>query len=194
MEISQHQPSHPPVPDCGDFDIRITSDGIWHYRGSPIGRMALVRLFASVLKRDESGDYWLETPAERGRIQVDDAPFVAVELSVEGSGRGQRLLFRTNIDETVTADRLHPILLRRSPGGADSGDDSGNGRPYIRLRDGIEALIARPVYYALVDLVDEQLIEGNPQPGVWSSGTFFPLVPTSPGGARPAHLPNTDLS
>lgn len=189
MDISQYQPSLPPAPDCGDFDIRITSDGTWHYRGSPIARMALVRLFASVLKRDETGDYWLVTPVERGRIQVDDAPFVAVELSVEGSGREQNLLFRTKIDETVTADRLHPIQLRQSPDGADRHD----GRPYIHLRDGIEALIARPVYYALVDLADEQPIDGCLQPGVWSSGMFFPLVPTSSGGPRQAPLPRADL-
>lgn len=190
METSQYQPIPPPAPECGDFDIRITSDGTWHYRGSPIGRVALVRLFATALKRDESGGYWLETPAERGRIQVDDAPFVAVELSVEGSGRGQRLLFRTNLDDMVTADRLHSIYLRRSPGG----DDSHDGRPYIHLRDGIEALIARPVYYALVDLAVEQLVEGSPQQGVWSSGMFFPLVATVSDGLRPTALPSVDLS
>lgn len=194
MKISQYQPSRPPASECGDLDIRITSDGTWHYRGSPIGRMALVRLFASVLKRDETGDYWLETPAERGRIQVDDAPFVAVELRVEGNGREQRLLFRTNIDEMVTADWLHPIHLRHLPGDADSSDDRGHGRPYIHLRDGIEALIARPVYYALVDLVDEQPIRGSPQPGVWSCGTFFPLVATRPGGPGSRQLPSADVS
>lgn len=187
MEISQDQPLSPAAPDCGDFDIRITADGVWHYRGSPIGRIALVRLFASVLKRDEQGQFWLETPAERGRIQVDDAPFVAVELQVEGAGREQRLRFRTNIDETVTADAQHPIVLRRDPRAA-TGDDGETGRPYLRLRDGIEALIARPVYYALVELADEQLIAGRPQPGVWSCGTFFPLVPMLTAEPRQAHL------
>jgi hypothetical protein len=189
MEISQDQPLNPATSDCGDFDIRITADGVWHYRGSPIGRMALVRLFASVLKRDERGQFWLETPAERGRNQVDDAPFVAVELQVEGAGREQRLRFRTNIDEMVTADPHHPIHLRRGPRVAASGDDGEAGRPYIRLREGIEALIARPVYYALVELADEQLISGRPQPGVWSCGTFFPLVPILTDEPRQAHLP-----
>lgn len=171
-------PAAIPAETCGDFDIRIAADGTWHYRGSPIARMPLVRLFASVLKRDAAGDYWLETPVERGRIQVDDAPFVAVELDVEGTGHGQRLHFRTNIDDRVTADRLHPIQVRAA-GGAD--DDAG--RPYIRLRDGIEALIARPVYYALVDLAEEQPVDGRPQLGVWSAGEFFSLVPAATGTA-----------
>lgn len=189
MEISQDQPLSPAAPDCGDFDIRITADGAWHYRGSPIGRMALVRLFASVLKRDKEGQFWLETPAERGRIQVDDAPFVAVELQVEGSGRDQRLRFRTNIDGMVWADPAHPIRLRRDPRAVSSGEGSDTARPYIHLHDGIEALIARPVYYALVDLADEQLIDGTTQPGVWSCGAFFPLMADATGQAQPAPLP-----
>ena len=171
-------PAAVPAETCGDFDIRIAADGTWHYRGSPIARLPLVRLFASVLKRDAAGDYWLETPVERGRIQVDDAPFVAVELDVEGTGRGQRLHFRTNIDDRVTADRQHPIQVRAV---ADAGDA---GRPYIRLRDGIEALIARPVYYALVDLAEEQPVDGRPQLGVWSGGEFFSLVPTATDAAH----------
>ena len=189
MDKSQFQPSRPGAPECGDFDIRITPDGVWHYRGSPIGRMALVRLFASVLKRDDSGDYWLETPAERGRIQVDDAPFVAVELSVEGAGRGQRLMFRTNLDDMVTADRWHPIELRYSPCSPNRDD----GRPYIHLRDGIEALIARPVYYALVELAEEQLVNDHLEPGVWSAGMFFSLIPKLTDGLRQTELPGSEL-
>ena len=188
MEMSQDPPLNPVAPDCGDFNIRITADGVWHYRGSPIGRIALVRLFASVLKRDEQGQFWLETPAERGRIQVDDAPFVAVELQVEGAGREQRLRFRTNIDDMVSADPDHPIYLRRDPRAA-TGDDGEAGRPYIHLRDGIEALIARPVYYALVEMADEQLMDGRLQPGVWSCGTFFPLVANITDQPRQARLP-----
>ena len=165
-------PLQPAVNDCGGFDIRITPDGKWHYQGSPIARMGLVRLFASALKRDAAGDYWLETPAERGRIQVDDAPFVAVELSIEGTGRAQRLRFRTNIDETVTADGAHPIHLRPGPAGR-----AGALRPYLRLRGGLEALIARPVYYSLVDIAVERSVDGAAEIGVWSSGVFFPLAP-----------------
>lgn len=171
-------PQAAPAETCGDFDIRIATDGTWHYRGSPIGRLPLVRLFASVLKRDAAGDYWLETPVERGRIQVDDAPFVAVELDIEGAGRAQLLHFRTNIDDRVTADRQHPIQVR-----ATAGADDETGRPYIRLRDGIEALIARPVYYALVNLAEEQPVDGRPQLGVWSGGEFFSLVPVATGSA-----------
>lgn len=187
--MSQFQPSRPLAPECGDFDIRITPDGVWHYRGSPIGRQALVRLFASVLRRDGSGDYWLETPAERGRIQVDDAPFVAVEFRVEGAGRGQRLIFRTNLDDMVTADRSHPIELRYGSGALNCED----GRPYIHLRDGIEALIARPVYYALVEMAEEQLVNGRVEPGVWSSGTFFSLMPKLPDGLRQTDLPSSEI-
>ncbi len=172
-------PLPPAANDCG-FDIRITADGKWHYQGSPIERMGLVRLFASVLKRDAAGDYWLETPAERGRIQVDDAPFLAVELSIEGVGRAQRLQFRTNIDESVTADAAHPIHLRPGSSGGD-----GALRPYLRLRDGLEALIARPVYYNLVEIAVEHVVDGAAAMGVWSSGAFFPLGPAESATAKP---------
>jgi hypothetical protein len=171
----QSLPLRSPAETCGDFDIRITADGKWHYQGSPITRMSLVRLFTSVLTRDAAGDYWLETPAERGRIQVDDAPFVAVELSIAGTGRSQQLQFRTNIDETVTADAAHPIHLR--PGRAENG---GGVRPYLGLRGDIEALIARPVYYSLVDIAVEHPVDGIAELGVWSSGVFFPLGPAAP--------------
>jgi hypothetical protein len=172
--MQQSDPCLPlPSPHDRGFDIRITTDGKWHYRGSPIERAALVRLFAGALTRDAAGDYWLETPAERGRIQVDDAPFLAVELSVQGAGRAARLKFRTNMDEWVTADAAHPIHLRPRPSEA-----GGRGlRPYLRLRGGIEALIARPVYYALADIAVEHAIAGVVRTGVWSSGTFFPLAP-----------------
>jgi hypothetical protein len=173
-------PLQPAVDDCGGFDIRITADGKWHYQGSPIARMGLVRLFASVLHRDPAGDYWLETPAERGRIQVDDAPFVAVELSIEGAGRAQRLHFRTNIDETVTADAAHPIHLRPGLGG------DGGLRPYLRLHDGLEALIARPVYYSLVEIAVEHAVDGVATMGVWSSSVFFPLAPGESSAAAPS--------
>lgn len=143
--------------------------------------MGLVRLFASVLKRDAAGDYWLETPAERGRIQVDDAPFIAVELSIEGAGRAQRLQFRTNIDETVTADAAHAIHLRPGFSGGD-----GGARPYLRLRDGLEALIARPVYYSLVEIAVEHRVDGVAAMGVWSSGAFFPLGPAQSAMAQPS--------
>ena len=130
---------------CGDIDMRIARDGTWFYHGSPIGRKPLVKLFASVLKRDEAGDYWLETPFEKCRIAVDDAPFTAVEMFVDGAGEGRTIRFRTNIDEMVSVDSDHPIRV-------DTDSESGEPAPYVRLREGIEALILRSVFYDLVEL------------------------------------------
>src|SRR5215472_4620449 len=131
--------------DCGHFDIRITRDGSWHYRDSPIGRMPLVRLFSTVLRREADGTFWLVTPAERGRITVEDAPFVVLELKVEGEGQMQSLIFRTNVDETVAADATHPLRVVNAPG-------TGEPRPYILVRDGLEARVSRSVFYELVAL------------------------------------------
>lgn len=151
----------------GDIDMSIARDGTWFYQGTPIKRMRLVRLFASVLLRDEAGDYWLKTPVEKARISVEDAPFVAVELRVEGDGPDQRLLFRTNLDEEVAAGPEHPLRVEED---AESGEPS----PYVTVRDGLEALIARPVFYELADLAVPD--EDDPDRlGVWSAGVFFPL-------------------
>ncbi len=153
---------------CGDIDIRIGRDGTWFYHGSPIGRKPLVKLFASVLRRDEAGDYWLQTPVEKARIQVDDAPFVAVEMTVSGTGRDQCLSFRSNLDDEVEAGPDHPLRFV-----FDAATDEPS--PYVLMRPGLEALIARAVFYDLVDLA-----EGDPDThmlGVWSSGAFFPLGP-----------------
>ncbi len=159
-----------PAPDapCGDFGIRIGRDGTWFYHGSPIGRKPLVRLFASVLRREGDGSYWLVTPAERGRIAVDDAPFVAVELDVEGQGREQVLRLRTNLDDVVAVGADHPLRVSHD---AASGEPS----PYVMVRGGLEALLSRPVYYALVELGEERRLGGSEQYGVWSCGMFFPL-------------------
>ena len=152
--------------DCGHFDLRIGRDGTWYYRGSAIQRKPLVTLFSSVLRRDSDGGYWLETPAERGRIDVDDAPFVAVALDVSGAGSSQSLTFHTNLDESVTAGADHPIRVE-----VDS--ESGEPSPYIHIRDGLEALIARPVYYQLADLAVSR--QDGDMLGVWSAGMFFEL-------------------
>lgn len=172
---SPGRPSGTPAgdPSCGDFGIRIGRDGTWFYHGSPIGRKPLVRLFASVLRRDEAGAYWLVTPAERGRIAVEDAPFTAVALRVEGEGRDRALIFRTNLDEEVTADAEHPIRVALDP-------DSGEPSPYILVRDRLEARLLRPVYYELVDLGEERRADGEVQYGVWSKGRFFPLGRLAP--------------
>jgi hypothetical protein len=153
--------------DCGHFDITIARDGTWFYRGSPIGRLPLVRLFSTVLKRAADGTYWLETPVERGRITVEDAPFVAVELMRKGEGREQELIFRTNIGETVAADDAHPL---RVVSHAATGPN-----PYILLRDGLEARLNRPVFYELVGLGREEQVGEETLYGVWSKGRFFPL-------------------
>lgn len=156
------------VRDCGRFDIVIKRDGTWLYRGSPIHRMSLVRLFASVLRRDGEGAYWLVTPAERGLITVEDVPFMAVELTVRGDGRDQELIFRTNVDDTVAASDDHPLR-------AVIDDATGEPRPYVLVRNGLEARLIRPVFYQLVDLGNEERVGDTTFFGVWSKGRFFPL-------------------
>lgn len=153
---------------CGDIDIRIGRDGTWFYHGSPIGRKPLVKLFAGVLQRDEAGDYWLVTPAEKARIRVDDAPFTAVEMHVAGAGVSQNLNFRTNVDENLTAGPNHPIRVEIDP-------ETGEPAPYVLVRDGLEALIVRPVFYDLVELGVEKRIDGHTVLGVWSGGEFFSI-------------------
>jgi hypothetical protein len=155
---------------CGDIDIRIARDGTWFHEGSPIGRKPLVKLFAGVMERDEAGDYWLVTPVERARIRVEDAPFMAVELTAEGRGRAQRLTFRTNVDDIMTADAAHPIRVA-------IGGPRAEPAPYVLVRGRLEAKIARAVYYQLVDLGMEEVVEGHRLLGVWSAGTFFPIGP-----------------
>ena len=156
-----------PPNDLGAIDIRIGRDGIWHYCGSPIGRLPLVKLFASVLRREKDGSYWLVTPVERARIEVEDVPFLAVELTVCGEGRGQQLIFRTNLDDIVTAGPAHLLKVETSA--------AGEPRPYIVVRDKLAARIVRPVFYELVDLGVEEEVEGKAQFGVWSGGAFFRL-------------------
>lgn len=151
-----------------DFDFRIAGDGTWYYKGSPIARKPLARLFSTVLRREDDGAYWLVTPVERVRIEVEDAPFTAVEMSAAGAGRDQVLGFRTNVDAWVEAGPDHPIRVRHAP-------DSGEPRPYILVRDRLEALIVRSVYYHLVELGVEHDQDGRTGIGVWSKGSFFPL-------------------
>ena len=160
-----------PRTDCGDFDIRIARDGSWFYKNTPIGRPALVKLFASVLKRDAAGDYWLETPAERGRIAVEDAPFVAVEATFSGDGAAQQVTFRTNLDQQVPLDAAHPLDMR--------GNLAEEPRPYLKLDGGLDALIARSVFYGLVERAVPHRVDGVEMLGLWSAGTFFALGPAA---------------
>lgn len=155
---------------CGDFGIAIGRDGTWYYHGSPIGRKPLVKLFASVLRREEDGEYWLVTPVERGRILVEDAPFTAVEVTAEGDGRERILRFRTNLDDEIEAGPEHPIRV-------DHDLASGEPSPYVHVRGRLEARILRPVYYHLVELGDEEQVDGEVMFGVWSKGYFFSLGP-----------------
>jgi hypothetical protein len=159
---------HPDPAACGHFGIRIARDGTWFYHGSPITRKPLVRLFSTVLRRDDAGDYWLVTPVERGRIDVDDAPFTAVEVTASGAGRQQRLTFRTNLDHEINAGPSHPIRVAENPA-------TGEPSPYILVRDRLEALILRSVYYHLVELGMDEVVDGAHIFGVWSEGQFFPL-------------------
>jgi uncharacterized protein len=154
--------------ECGVFDIRIDREGLWFYHGSPIGRKELVSLFASVLKRAADGRYLLETPAERGAIEVEDVPFLAVEVTSTGEGRDRTLTFRTNIDEIVVADADHPLRVEEDAA-------TGEPKPYLLVREGLEARLTRAVYYELVELGAEDSIDGETRFGVWSAGCFFEL-------------------
>ncbi len=159
--------------ELGDLPFLIKRDGTWLYRGSPIQRKELVCLFASVLRRAADGSWWLQTPAERGRIEVEDAPFVAIELDWAGEGRHQTLSFRTNVDQVVTAGAEHPIRVSHNMLTCEP-------TPYVRIRAGdgdaaIEARITRAVYYELVALAVPEWVGARRMLGVWSQGSFFPL-------------------
>lgn len=165
----------PPVerwnpPFCGDIDMRIAADGSWHYMGTPIGRPALVRLFASVLKR-EGEDHFLVTPVEKVGIRVEDAPFLAVELALDGEGAGRVLSFRTNVDDVVSAGPDHPVTFRP--------DVAGGLKPYVEVRRGLLARATRPVFYELVELGEVRAVDGAEMFGVASGGAFFPMAPAA---------------
>lgn len=158
--------------ECGDMPFLIKRDGTWLYRGSPIGRKELVCLFSSVLKREADGAYWLETPAERGRIEVEDTPWIAVELEWSGVGCGQVLSFRTNVDQVVTAGPEHPLRIKHDHLTCEP-------IPYIHIRGDaavpLEARICRAVYYELVALAVPGTVCGRRVLGVWSQNMFFSL-------------------
>ena len=161
----------PPVylwnpPFCGDLDIRIARDGTWFYLGTPIGRPALVKLFSSILKR-EAGKYYLVTPVEKVGIQVDDAPFVAVDVD----HRDGDLHFTTQVGDTMIAGPNHPIRVERD---AKTGEPS----PYVLVRSNLEALIDRKSFYRLVDLGSHDTWGGESWFGLRSQSTFFPIIPS----------------
>ncbi|WP_458757376.1 DUF1285 domain-containing protein [Afipia sp. TerB] len=162
----------PPVhlwnpPFCGDLDMRIAGDGTWFYLGTPIGRPALVRLFSTVLKR-ENGKYFLVTPVEKVGIRVDDAPFLAVEMQQDGENGGRSLRFRTNVDDWVTCDADHPLRFEMA---AD-----GGLMPYLHVRADLWAKVTRAIYYDLVELGEERIVDGREVFGVASGGQFFVMA------------------
>jgi hypothetical protein len=153
-------------PYCGDIGMQIRADGVWLYQNSPIGRMPLVKLFAGVLRKDADGRHYLVTPAEKVDVGVEDAPFLAVEMEVQGSGREQRLVFRTNVDDIVTAGPEHPLHFVMDP-------VSEGLKPYLLVRVRLEALVTRALYYDLVELAVTEPEHGF---GLWSGGAFFPMT------------------
>ena len=159
-------------PYCGDIGLRIAGDGTWFYAGSPIGRKPLVKLFASVLRKDDDGRTYLVTPAEKVLVTVEDAPFMAVEMDITGAGRAQELHLRTNVDDWVTAGHAHPLRFGRDP-------RTGGPKPYLLVRGRLEALFTRALYYDLVAMSGVENILGTEQFGVWSGGQFFAMAPAS---------------
>ena len=155
-------------PYCGDIGLKIRADGTWLYRGSPILRAALVKLFASVLRREADGRTYLVTPAEKVDVAVEDAPFLAVEMAVQGAGRAQELIFRTNVDDVVRCGARHPLRFAlQEPG--------GGLKPYVLVRGRLEALLTRALLYDLALIAVEEARGGRSVPGVWSGGVFFAM-------------------
>jgi len=170
-EASASQKGLPPVhlwnpPFCGDLDMRIARDGTWFYLGTPIGRKELVRLFSTIIRKDDD-KYFLVTPVEKVGITVDDAPFVAVDFEVEGSGPSQCLTFETNVGDFTAAGSDNPIRVERDP-------DTGEPSPYVHVRAGLEALIDRKSFYRLVEIGEHH----DDWFGLWSQGEFFGIIPS----------------
>lgn len=159
------------------FQIRIARDGTWFYQGSPINRMPLVKLFSTVLRHDDDGQYWLITPVERGLIDVDDVPFIAVEMThapgEDPKGRDDLVRFRTNLDAEIDCGPDHPLRVVIDP-------ETGEPSPYILVRDNLEARLTRSVFYELADLAREREIDAERVYGVWSKGEFYQLGPVEP--------------
>jgi uncharacterized protein len=149
---------------CGDSEIRIARDGRWYHQGATIDRVSMIRLFSTILRREPDGRFVLVTPTEKLDIEVEDAPFQAVEIKSEGKGATRRLAFRLNTDELVIAGPNHGLRFA---------DDASGPIPYLQVRNGLEARVARPAYYDLAELA---LNEGSDPPGLWSDGAFFALT------------------
>ena len=162
----------PPVhlwnpPFCGDLDMRIATDGTWFYLGTPIGRPALVKLFSTVLKR-EGAKYFLVTPVEKVGIRVDDVPFMAVEMAEEGAGASRKLSFRTNVDDWVPCNSEHRLRFEAA--------SDGGLTPYLHVRSELWAKVTRALYYDLVEMGEEKVVDGREMFGVVSNGEFFAMA------------------
>jgi hypothetical protein len=167
----------PPVerwnpPFCGDIDMEIRADGTWFYMGTPIGRAPLVRLFSTVLRKDEDGNTYLVTPVERVGIRVIDAPFLAVEMNVMGDGEGQLMTFRTNVGDVVEAGPEYPLRFVIA-------GENNELKPYLLIRGRLEALVSRAVMYELVDLGETVDIDGVEMFALRSGGVVFPVMPVA---------------
>ncbi|HZB38434.1 MAG TPA: DUF1285 domain-containing protein [Beijerinckiaceae bacterium] len=155
---------------CGEIDMRIAADGTWFYNGSPIGRLPLVKLFASILRKDPER-YVLVTPVERVGIAVEDAPFQALEMAVDGEGAERRIAFRTNVDDLVTVGPGHPLRFDRAP--------AGGVKPYVRVRGDLWARVTRALTYDLIALGEERELSGERMFGVAAARSFYPIAPAS---------------
>jgi hypothetical protein len=174
--LPREKGSRPPVeqwnpPFCGDIDMRIAADCTWFYQNSPIGRAPMVRLFASILKREDN-KYFLVTPVEKVGLIVEDAPFLAVELAVDHGPSGQVLGFRTNVDDLVEAGPGHALRFEPEPG-------SGGLKPYLHVGRDLWAKVTRALFYDLVALGEERDVNGKAMFGVASNGEFFPMAEAS---------------
>ncbi|MGV3550060.1 DUF1285 domain-containing protein [Rhizobium sp.] len=164
----------PPVerwnpPFCGDLDMEIRADGTWFYMGTPIGRQPLVRLFSTVLRKDDDGRTYLVTPVEKVGIRVQDAPFVGVEMAVSGEGENRQLTFRTNVGDVIDAGPDHRLRFVIH-------GDNNELKPYLHVRGNLEALVSRPVMYDLVELGEHVEIDGVSMFSVRSGGEMFPVM------------------
>lgn len=148
----------------------IARDGTWYHEGRPILRKELVKLFSTVLTREEDGLYWLKTPVEKARVHVEDAPFLAEEMERRETADNPILAFRTNIGEWVEAGPENPIRVNHAP-------DTGEPTPYILVKPGLDALIVRSVFYEMAALAEARDVHGEKVLGVWSHGRYFPLGP-----------------
>ena len=166
----------PPVerwnpPYCGEIDIRIAADGTWFHNGEAIRRDKLVRLFASILRREPDGRTVLVTPVESVGITVEDAAFLAVEMAVEGTGPDRRIAFRTNVDDVIPVGEAHALRFEQ--------DQEGGLKPYLHVRRNLWAKVTRALTYDLVDLAEERQIDGQGWLGVEAGGVFHRIAPAS---------------